>query len=142
MSRVTVIFTRKHHIGSVLLRWWMHSRFSHCAFVTPEGTVIEAAAGGVKERLLEDFIREQSKMELIQIPCEDPDKVLALARAQVGKGYDWWGILGFWFRRKLQRDDAFVCSELIAWCFQEAGYPLFRRQAWRINPEMLYLPRY
>lgn len=142
MSTVTVIFSRRHHLGSVLLRWWMYSRFSHCAFVTPEGTVIEATAHGVQERTLESFLGETSEHELVEIPCANPAQVIAIARQQLGKPYDWWGILGFWFRRDLQRDDAFVCSELIAWCFQEAGYPLFRRQAWRISPETLYLPNY
>ena len=28
---ITVLFSHRHHIGSVLIRAWMRSRFSHCA---------------------------------------------------------------------------------------------------------------
>lgn len=142
MSHVTVVFTRRRRVGSAVLRAWMHSRFSHCAILDPAtNTIIEAAAWhGVQERPLDDLLSESSHHELIQIPCRDPQHVLAMARSQIGKPYDWKGILGFWLRRSWHADNAFVCSELIAWALAAAGEPAFRREAYRISPEHLYLP--
>lgn len=139
---VTVVFTRNHRIGSVALRWWMRSRFSHCALVdTTAGTVIEAvSADGVRERNLSELIRESSHYEFIQIPCTNPDQILAHAREQLGKSYDWRAVLGFWFRRSWQRTDAFICSELVAWAFDAGGEPVVRRESYRVSPEALYLP--
>lgn len=141
---LSIIFTRRHTLGSVALRWWMHSRWSHCAlYDLSTGTVIEAsAAGGVREVSLDQFLAGTSKHEIVPVPVVDADSIYRAARHQIGKPYDWRGILGFWFRRHWQSDHAFVCSELVAWACEISGQPLFRRQAWRITPEMLYLPRF
>lgn len=141
MSHITVVFTRRRHVGSVLIRAWMHSRFSHCALLDrATGTVIEAVASGVHERPLAALIDEASFAELVSIPCRNPELVLAAARAQIGKPYDWKGVVGFWLRRNWRDDRAFFCSELIAWALESCGQPAFRREAHRISPEMLYLP--
>lgn len=142
MSHITVVFTRRRRIGSALIRTWMHSRFSHCAFVVPGGdTVIEASwPGGVRERSLADLVAESSHREFVRIPCRSPTAALLAARRQLGKPYDWRGVLGFWLRRNWQRDDAFLCSELIAWILWSIGEPAFRREAHRVSPESLYLP--
>lgn len=144
MGYVTIVFTRRRAIGSALLRAWMHSRFSHCALVDRNtGTIIEAAlSGGVRERPLAALLDEASYHEFVRIPARDPASVLASARAQIGKPYDWRGVLGFWLRRDWQDSDAFLCSELVAFALHDAGQPAFRREAWRVSPENLYLPRF
>lgn len=141
MSHITVVFTRRRSIGSLALRTWMHSRFSHCALLDPDtGTVIEAVASGVQERPLQDLIHDASHHEFVRIPCRNPWAVLAAAREQVGKPYDWKAILGFWLRRSWQKEDAFICSELVAWALDVVGEPVVRREAYRVSPEALYLP--
>lgn len=143
MDMVTIVFTRRRRPGSVLIRAWMHSRFSHCGLVDPmTNTVIEAVGHGVRERDLEEMVAEASHHEFVQIPCRDSAVILAAARAQIGKPYDWRGILGFWLRRDWQSDKAFICSELIAWAFASTGQPLFRQDAHRISPDHLYLPMF
>lgn len=141
MNTVTVIFTRKRSLGSVLLRAWMHSRFSHCALVdTQAGTVIEASVHGVRERPLADLKAESSYFEELQLPCADPALALELARREIGKPYDWAGVAGFWTRRDWNRANAWLCSELVVGIVLRAGTPLFRKPPHRISPEMLYLP--
>lgn len=44
-------------------------------------------------------------------------------------------------RRRWQDNDAWFCSELVAWAFEAGGRSLFREHAWRITPRDLYLPR-
>lgn len=143
MGQITVIFTRRRNIGSLAIRTWMHSRFSHCALIDPAtNTVIEAVLGGVRERPLEDMIAHASHHDFVTIPCRNPDAVIAAIRGQIGKPYDWKGVLAFWFRRNWRDDRAFFCSELIAWGLEVCGEPAFRREAYRISPEMLYLPMF
>lgn len=137
---VRVVFTRKHHIGSVLLRAFLWSGWSHCAIID-DNYVIEAVAGvGVRRRLLSDLIAESSKWEIVDFPSSNPEAVLASASAQIGAPYDWGGVLGLGFRRRWQEDDSWFCSELVAHAFLEAGEPLVRVDSWRITPRDLYLP--
>lgn len=136
---VQVLFTRSHAPGSVLLRTALWSPWSHCAIVDGDEAIEAAAFGGVRARPLSDMLAHATKAAMIVLPGE-PEKVIAAARSQIGKPYDWAGVLGFGFRRRWQDDDAWFCSELVAWAFAEAGTPLFREHAWRITPRDLYIP--
>lgn len=136
---VQVIFTRSHAIGSLLLRTALWSPWSHCAIVDGEEVIEAAAFGGVRARPLTDMLADATKMAFVTLPG-DPQAVIAAARSQIGKPYDWPGVLGFGFRRRWQDDDAWFCSELVAWAFVEAGTPLFRTEAWRITPQDVYKP--
>ena len=136
---VQVIFTRSHAIGSLLLRTALWSPWSHCAIVDGEEVIEAAAFGGVRARPLADMLADATKMAILTLPG-DEQAVIAAARSQIGKPYDWQGVLGFGFRRRWQDDDAWFCSELVAWAFAKAGSPLFRTQPWRITPRDLYIP--
>lgn len=140
MNTVPVVFTRRHHIGSVLLRAALWSAWSHCALVDGD-QVIEAAAGaGVRVRPLADMLRESSAHEIVLIPADDPAAVIAAARSQIGKPYDWAGVIGIGFRRNWHDASRWFCSELVAWSFAEAGSPRFRIGAHRLSPPFLYVP--
>lgn len=142
LPTVRVVFTRRRHPGSLLLRVFLWSAWSHCAIVDG-GQIIEAAAtGGVRVRPLADLLAESSHHAFVDLPCRDPASVLAAARSQLGKSYDWLGVAGIGFRRRWQDADRWFCSELIAWAFEAAGSPLFRGQPWRITPRDLFLPIY
>ena len=136
---VQIIFTRSHAIGSLLLRTALWSPWSHCAIVDGEEVIEAAAFGGVRARPLADMLADATKMAFVTLPG-DEHAVIAAARSQIGKPYDWAGVLGFGFRRRWQDDDAWFCSELVAWAFAEAGTPLFREHAWRITPRDIYIP--
>ena len=139
MNTVTLVFTRKHTIGSLLLRAFLWSGCSHVAIVDGED-VIEAAAGaGVCRRPLADMLAESSWYELVDVPVSSARAVTTAAASQVGKPYDWLGVLGIGVRRRWQDADSWFCSELVAWAFREAGHPLFRADAWRITPRDLYI---
>lgn len=136
---VQVVFTRKHALGSILLRTALWSPWSHCAIVDGYEVIEAAAFGGVRVRPLADMLVQATKAAMIVLPGE-PEKVIAAARSQIGKPYDWAGVLGFGFRRRWQDNDAWFCSELVAWSFAKAGSPLFREHPWRITPRDLYIP--
>ena len=141
-SAVRLVFTRRRHPGSVLLRAFLWSAWSHCAIVDGVDIIEAAADGGVRIRELGDLLRESSEHAFVDVPTSDARAVIAAARSQVGKPYDWLGVLGIGVRRRWQDNDRWFCSELIAWAFERAGWPLFRGQPWRITPRDLYLPIY
>ena len=136
---VQVIFTRSHAVGSILLRAALWSPWSHCAIIDGDEVIEAAAFGGVRVRPLADMLADATKHAIIELPG-NAEAVIAAARSQIGKPYDWAGVLGFGFRRRWQDDDAWFCSELVAWAFAEAGTPLFRVEAHRITPQDLFKP--
>jgi uncharacterized protein YycO len=139
VAAVRVIFTRRRHPGSLLLRVALWSAWSHCAIIDGDQVIEAAATGGVRVRPLADLIADSSEHDIRHLPARDAASVIAAARSQVGKPYDWAGVVGIGFRRRWQDADSWFCSELIAWAFQAAGSPLFRVQSWRITPRDLFI---
>lgn len=136
---VRVVFTRKHALGSILLRAALWSPWSHCAIIDGDEVIEAAAFHGVRARPLEDMLNEASKFAILTLPGDEA-AVVAAARSQIGKPYDWPGVLGIGFRRNWQESDAWFCSELVAWAFEVSGTPLFRTEHWRITPQTIFVP--
>lgn len=142
MGTVRLIFSRSHQPGSVAIRTILWDPWSHCGIVDGEEVIEALMFKGVTTRTLNAFQAAASEWEIIDIPCPDPAVVIAAARRRIGRKYDFLGALAFLLRIRLQRDDRGFCSELVAEAFKEAGYPLFRVQAWRISPRDLYIRTY
>lgn len=144
MDHVKVIFSRSPNIGSLFLRTFMWSAWSHSAVIDGDEVIEATMTKGVTVRTLSDFKNHASKWEIIEIPTEDPAAVIKAMRSQVGKRYDYFGVLGIYvgFHRRWQEDDCWFCSEIIAWAFSEAGTPLFRTDTWRILPRDIYIRTY
>ncbi|MEW6647176.1 MAG: hypothetical protein AB1450_08265 [Pseudomonadota bacterium] len=101
----------------------------------PDGRLLGAVPGGVSIRPY-----DPSALRIERHLVDAPDSVLQRALSQLGKPYDWPGVLGYAARRDWQEDDSWFCSELVAWAFQAEGFPLLRAaDAWRINPRDLLL---
>jgi uncharacterized protein YycO len=129
------IFCRRHNAGSFLLRTALWSSWSHCGIVTPHMTVIEAAAfHGVVERPYAQFIAGVSRYSVKTIALPDDARAIAFARAQVGKPYDWAGVIGLGLRREWDEPDAWFCSELIEASAVAGRRPRFVHQAKRVTP--------
>lgn len=108
---------------SRLVEWFTWSDYSHVDLVLPSGNLLGALPGGVAVRAPDQPVRQA----LFEVQA--CDEVLALAVGQIGKPYDWAGVFGIALRHKLgvwREDDSWWCSELIAWCFERAGFPLLR----------------
>lgn len=136
-----IIFSRRHHPGSVLLRTGMWSPWSHCGVVDGD-TVIQAVAGkGVVRTPLVEFIEHASQWAMVALPIYEQDTIRA-AEAQMGKPYDLAGALGVAVHREWGKDDAWFCSELIAHALEQAGLKLFRGDARRITPQHLWMLNY
>jgi hypothetical protein len=60
--------------------------------------------------------------------------IIAFARAQVGKPYDYRGIAGFLARRNYATAKSWFCSELVSAAFATAGAPLLRLEPHKTSP--------
>ncbi|WP_290906247.1 YiiX/YebB-like N1pC/P60 family cysteine hydrolase [Aquabacterium sp.] len=130
------IYCRRNNLGSLALRTALWSSWSHCGIVTPELTVIEASAfHGVVERPWADFIADVSRYALKPLWVPDEAAAIAFARAQVGKRYDWPGVIGIALRRDWQERDSWFCSELIEAAAVAGGRQRFVNNAWRVTPQ-------
>jgi uncharacterized protein YycO len=132
------IYVRRSNIGSVLLRFFTWSSWSHCGIVTLERTIIEAAAfHGVVERPYADFFADGvTDYAIKSIPLPDDAAAIAWARAQIGKPYDWNGVIGLALRRdSWQDDDAWFCSELVEGACAAGGRRRFVEQVERVTPQ-------
>jgi uncharacterized protein YycO len=140
MNYVSLLFSAANNPLSVMIRTLTWSTYSHVALVDGD-TVIEATtAHGVRRAALSDALRSAATRALVQIPCADPQAVLAAATSQLGKPYDYSAILGIGLHRDWQEDDKWFCSELVAWSFQHAGHPLFRAESLRrVTPQHLWM---
>jgi uncharacterized protein YycO len=136
------VYVRRSNIGSVLLRFFTWSSWSHCGVVTPEGTVIEAAAfHGVVERPASEFMADGvAQFAFKEIPVADDAAAIAWARAQIGKPYDWNGVIGLALRRdSWQDEDAWFCSELVEGACAAGGRRRFVEQVERVTPQSSWM---
>lgn len=136
---MNVIFSTGPHLGSFLLRTVLFSEWSHCGIVMEDGkTVIEASSKyGVVETPIEKFTR-YGKWAIQTIPVPDEAAAYASARAELGKGYDWIGLLGLAITRRLQDDDNWFCSELVQHVKESGGVADLRYDKWRVTPRDLW----
>ena len=144
MSYITVGFS--HHAHSLISRLmailpWQ--RYTHVILFSPRMDAAIEASGygnpsGVRYVDLERFNAEGGVIK--RIPYPDPTAVWEAAKSQLGAKYDWGFVWGWMLRKNLQRDDRFVCHELILWAAERAGKPIFRPEdAWKTTPQHLYL---
>ncbi|WP_368565474.1 YiiX/YebB-like N1pC/P60 family cysteine hydrolase [Pseudoxanthomonas sp. UTMC 1351] len=138
-STITLIFSKRRSLGSMLIRYFTWSRWSHVGLVAGDRVIESIAGHGVREVPLASAIRGQD-YRFEHLPCANPAAVIAAARSQLGKPYDIGAIFGFLGRRNWQGRDAWFCSELIAWAFEHAGAALFRAdRVHRVTPEHLWM---
>jgi uncharacterized protein YycO len=137
MAVLKVVFCRRAHPGSWLLRMGMRSSWSHCGIVTPDATVLEAAAfHGVRETPLAQFMPAWAAWQLRDVEVPDVAAAVAFARTQLGKPYDWPGAFGVAFgERRWQDPDSWFCSELVEAAAAAGGRQRFVNDAWRVTPQ-------
>ncbi|WP_102798715.1 YiiX/YebB-like N1pC/P60 family cysteine hydrolase [Bowmanella denitrificans] len=124
-----VIYCRNNHPLSLFVRWFTWSRWSHCGIVL-DGDVIHAtAAQGVVCQPLTEFVRQYPTYQICTMPG-----TAHLAIDQLGKPYDWGGVLGIRWG-KWDDHNRWFCSELVAYC---SG--LFRpNRRNRVTPEHCWM---
>lgn len=142
MEYVHAVFCNSHLPLSPIIRMVTRGRWSHIALMSDASHVLEAVgAHGVVETSLEDLIKRSSEYCIVRIPVPDGThaKLVEVGRTQLGKDYDWWGIVGLSINRDWQDESDWWCSEYFAWMFDKVGVPLIRATAVHsVTPEDLW----
>lgn len=133
--RVMLRFTRNKSLVSKLIRVFCWSNWSHVEFATTTG-YLGAQADGVKIR---PFTYQSCESIFRYVDCTIPqyNQVIDYATKQIGKPYDFTGIINLVFHRNWREKDSWFCSELVAASFEAAGIYLIRDDVTRITPQML-----
>lgn len=141
MGTVKLIFcTNPRNPLSWAIRACTWSRWSHVAIIDGESIIESVALKGVIESHISDRIHKDSRWRIAELPCDDPAAVIACARSQIGKPYDYTAVVGLGLHRVWKDADSWFCSELVAWAFDSAGLPLFRADALqRVTPQHLWM---
>lgn len=136
-AALPVIFSRRRSLGSLLIRagsWW--GPWSHCAIIDFKADqVVEAVAfEGVRTKRLSAFIKSASETQIVFIECPRPEDALAFAYSQLGKPYDYGGVLGFPFREPWHSENRWFCSEFLERSLMAGGRQRFRIDTPRVTP--------
>lgn len=118
MEKLPIIFARSNLIGSLAIRLFTWSRFSHVGIIDGDYVIEAVGFKGVIKTPIEEFKARYSYTEEAYFYCDSVDEALSLAYDEIGKGYDWLAIFGHIFRRRWDNPDKWVCSELIAYASQ------------------------
>lgn len=128
-----ILLYRGRGVISTAIKWRTWGCYSHAALLTSRGTVIEAwHFGGVREVPFQPSDSVDA-FQVLGATEETWRQVEDFMRSQVGKPYDFLGIIRFLFRLD-SANEAWFCSELVAEAFALAGIPLLNREAHRISP--------
>lgn len=132
-------FTNDAGIMPAVIRSYCWSSWNHCEIWLPSG-YLGSDTGSYKDRdrIIPPGVqirpldyRKPRKQAFATIDCSDlvTGRVLRYAKWQIGKPYDYSCIFGMATHRDWRDPDKWVCSELVAAIFEQAGMPL-------LNPVM------
>lgn len=140
MGVVRVLLTRRSVIGSLLIRAFTWSQWSHAEIIDGDQVIGANLLQGVVLTPLAHRLSISSYAAVVEFPCLNPQAVIDAARTQLGSDYDYFGLLGLvTHQRDWQSQESWFCSELVAWAFTAAGFPLFRDDlVARITPQDIW----
>jgi len=143
MNAVIALYRGKSLFPSRLIEWFSWSKYSHASLAIEalDGlTIYEAwASGGVrKTRAWHDGHTRGTRIDLYEFidPMSDIEicAIRSAAESDLGRPYDFKGILSFLLRRRMQSKNALFCSEAVTlWCLS-AGRILQDTEPWKIMP--------
>jgi uncharacterized protein YycO len=134
------------------IRKWQGYKYSHVAMYIGNGKIVEADVGGVQVNSVCQYIDSMFYYGEVVVPRRLSESALAHAvvvvLGRVKDGYDYPLMLGnvisrLWHRsrKKLGLYDirnAWLCSELLAYGYQEAGLSLGSLTPNQVTPKNLY----
>lgn len=137
---VTLLFSRRNHPGSWLIRTVSWSEWSHVEVVLPDGRLLGAAAPhGVGFTSIDERMDIASHVATMDFPG-DTEAGMRWAEGQIGKPYDYTGVVGLGLHRDWEEDDAWWCSEFAGKFLKEAGFMPYRAEAIkRLTPQHLFM---
>jgi len=132
MGTIVLQFCSATSLGSRVIEWYDHGRFSHVDSVLPDGNLLgsrdDVTGGkpaGVQIRPA-DYLSVTDNTFRISLQTSDQIQkdYYEFITNQIGKEYDEEGIMGFVAGRNWRKPDTWFCSELVAAGLEAAGFLL------------------
>ena len=134
---VTLQFSTTNHPLSRIVCWATWSPFSHVDLLLPDGRVLgsEWDTGVTIRNQRRDYTR------IARLTADIPfDAYYDALMTQIGKPYDWSGVIGIMAHKEWQKKNSWFCSELQAWAAEQCGVRLLRRtDVSRVTPRDLLI---
>lgn len=125
---------------AIKLKTW--SEISHTSAFLPGGEeVIEAWGKGVIRRPWREGHTEGTRIDLLEVKCspEQAQAFYLFLYSQIGKEYDFKGIMGFAFSSGIHNKEKWFCSELVFAAALHAGIVLLERiEAHKVSPGLIH----
>jgi uncharacterized protein YycO len=123
---IRVFFADSDSVGSKLIRAVTGGDWSHCGILSRDGSrVVDSlmSAGGVTEYSIERLHRFFPRVRIVTLPTV-PDWAYELAKAEIGKPYDYAALLSWLLPfRNWEDRRKWYCSELVAYAINGSmGY--------------------
>lgn len=136
MVKISIRLVRDPGISSRIICWWTWGKWSHVEIVTSRGYLGARLNGGVKVRPFGYVDPVEQSIRSIEVTPDQYAVFMAYADKQIGKPYDWFGLLGFGIHHDTADDpEKWFCSEYVTACFEKAGVPILdTSHAYRISP--------
>lgn len=137
---IELLFTRRNHPTSWLIRAASWSDWSHVEIMLPDGGLLGAAAPhGVTVSTYEERMSIAACAATMCFPG-DMNAAAAWGETQLGKPYDYFGVLGLGLHRNWEEDDKWWCSEFAAEFLVQGGFAPYRPDAiQRLTPQHLWM---
>ena len=121
-----MIFTNSKKPAAPLIRFVTWSDFSHVAVMIDEDTIVHADFKGVRIEPVKDLQARSKNWMIVEYECDNPQEMIDACLSQVGKPYDFSGLVGIILRDvNIQDDSRWWCSELPMYGSAVAKWPTF-----------------
>lgn len=108
--RLRFVATKNNWLSN-LIRWETNGTVSHVESVLPDGSIIGAYFGGVKQIPGDSDLSYTSQIFVDVIAPQDSiDKWVAYLTSRIGRKYDFFAALGFMLHMNIRTPGAFICS--------------------------------
>ena len=136
---IHVVLFRGQGLISALIRWQTRGEFSHAALLI-DGDLYEAWQG-VGVRIKRAWLQPtDGSVVLFDVMATSSESaaIYRYCQRQLGKGYDYLGVLRFITRNRSGDQRRLFCSELVFDAFKAAEHDLFNEcQGWEVPPDRL-----
>jgi uncharacterized protein YycO len=131
------IVTSGKSIISKIIKKWTHSYWSHCMVMIGEDTFVEATWPRVRIGRISELKDTEYRIMVHVVPLSkiEATNLTAFLLDQVGKKYDWRGLISFIIGSNVQNKSWFFCSELVKEACEKANRPLLRRKSSWTTPD-------
>lgn len=134
-------FSRTRGWDGWLIRTALWSKINHVDVVLPGGSRISAfnPEGVAIKPMPAPGVDAHEEFYHVPLPGLRAVKIYATLRAEVGKPYDKWGVIGIGVQRDWSDSARWFCSELIAHAFLANNVPILQnRPPTRVTPRDLH----